>query len=193
MGRFLCLGWFGQGGDVNKPKTTDTLAGVWGCGGHETTGPQEFPQILGAHWLGLGHRAYSVWWGAREISARPGEGQGPADIWVKLVKFSVQCQPQMLAVSGLTLTMQSVCICVSVPDTIADSVDVSLSTLWKLVMGREGWHVAVHGVAKSWTRLSNWTELNWPDTISSPLLSITSKRPPFPRGSEVILTGKSPV
>ena len=32
-------------GDVNEPKTAGTPAGVWGCGGHETAGPQEFPQI----------------------------------------------------------------------------------------------------------------------------------------------------
>ena len=46
-------------------------------------------------------------------------------------------------------------------DGITDSMDMNLSELRKLVMDRETWHASIHGVTKSLTQLSDWTELNW--------------------------------
>ena len=48
---------------------------------------------------------------------------------------------------------------------IVGQITVSLSELREFVMDREAWRAVIHGIAKSWTRLSDWTELNWPRAL----------------------------
>ena len=79
-------------------------------------------------------------------------------------------------------------------DGITDSTDMSLVDLQELVMDRETWHVAIHGVIKSWTRLSYWAELNWTEETWKPRFDPWVRKIPWRRellSTPVFLPGKS--
>ena len=63
-------------------------------------------------------------------------------------------------------------------DGITDSTDMGSGGLWQLVMDREAWRAAVHAVAKSWARLSDWTELSWAEhTLTQSKCMLTAPPP----------------
>ena len=72
-------------------------------------------------------------------------------------------------------------------DSITDSMDVSLGELRELVMDREAWRAAIHGVTNGWTQLSDWTELNW----TFPALGFFSRSLLFTSGGQSVETSAS--
>ena len=81
-------------------------------------------------------------------------------------------------------------------DGITDSTDVSLSELREMVMDREAWCAAIHGVTKSWTRMSDWTELNWTELNVSFHVTLSihlTFSSPFPTCTRLISMSFSPM